>query len=122
KRGAGHQFEFTLAAIAQNLRRLGKLVARPPPPAAACVAWASCSVQVAWWASVSERRSRRSDRSERQEGGATAFPASPYRSRRRLFQQSCHLLPSSMVEISSSVGGRGIAVRKARAYPRYRSL
>ena len=27
----GAQFEFTLAAIAQNLRRLGKLVARPPP-------------------------------------------------------------------------------------------
>ena len=28
---AGAQFEFTLAAIAQNLRRLAKLVARPPP-------------------------------------------------------------------------------------------
>ena len=28
----GAQFEFTLAAIAQNLRRLGKLIARPPPP------------------------------------------------------------------------------------------
>ncbi|MFN0194050.1 MAG: IS1182 family transposase [Aestuariivirga sp.] len=27
----GAQFEFTLAAIAQNLRRLGKLTARPPP-------------------------------------------------------------------------------------------
>jgi hypothetical protein len=27
----GAQFEFTLAAIAQNLRRLGKLVSRPPP-------------------------------------------------------------------------------------------
>jgi transposase len=27
----GAQFEFTLAAIAQNLRRLGKLIARPPP-------------------------------------------------------------------------------------------
>jgi len=27
----GVQFEFTLAAIAQNLRRLAKLVARPPP-------------------------------------------------------------------------------------------
>ena len=27
----GAQFEFTLAAIAQNLRRLAKLVARPPP-------------------------------------------------------------------------------------------
>jgi transposase len=34
----GAQFEFTLAAIAQNLRRLAKLVARPPPAAAACVA------------------------------------------------------------------------------------
>ena len=34
----GAQDEFTLAAIAQNLRRLAKLVARPPPLAAACVA------------------------------------------------------------------------------------
>ena len=35
----GAQFEFTLAAIAQNLRRLAKLVARPPPIAPApCVA------------------------------------------------------------------------------------
>jgi transposase len=34
----GAQFEFTLAAIAQNLRRLAKLMARPPPAAAACVA------------------------------------------------------------------------------------
>ena len=34
----GAQFEFTLAAIAQNLRRLGKLKARPPPIGAACVA------------------------------------------------------------------------------------
>jgi transposase len=33
----GAQDEFTLAAIAQNLRRLAKLVAHPPP-AAACVA------------------------------------------------------------------------------------
>jgi transposase len=33
----GAQDEFTLAAIAQNLRRLAKLVARPPPPAAACI-------------------------------------------------------------------------------------
>jgi hypothetical protein len=32
------QFEFTFAAIAQNLRRLAKLMARPPPPVAACVA------------------------------------------------------------------------------------
>jgi hypothetical protein len=29
----GAQDEFTLAAIAQNLRRLAKLVARPPPAA-----------------------------------------------------------------------------------------
>jgi transposase len=34
----GAQFEFTLAAIAQNLRRLAKLVARPPPLPALCVA------------------------------------------------------------------------------------
>jgi len=34
----GAQDEFTLAAIAQNLRRLAKLVARPPPQIAACVA------------------------------------------------------------------------------------
>ena len=31
----GAQDEFTLAAIAQNLRRLAKLVARPPPLTAA---------------------------------------------------------------------------------------
>ena len=34
----GAQFEFTLAAIAQNLRRLGKILARPPPQAMARVA------------------------------------------------------------------------------------
>jgi transposase len=34
----GAQFEFTLAAIAQNLRRLAKFVARPPPQPMACVA------------------------------------------------------------------------------------
>ena len=34
----GAQFEFTLAATAQNLRRLAKLMARPPPMVAACVA------------------------------------------------------------------------------------
>ena len=34
----GAQFEFTLAAIAQNLRRLAKFMARPPPTVAACVA------------------------------------------------------------------------------------
>lgn len=32
----GAQDEFTLAAIAQNLRRLAKLVVRPPPTVAAC--------------------------------------------------------------------------------------
>src|SRR5262249_50285293 len=35
----GAQDEFTLAAIAQNLRRLAKLVARPPPPADPCLAY-----------------------------------------------------------------------------------
>jgi transposase len=34
----GAQFEFTLAAIAQNLRRLAKLVVRPPPIAQRCLA------------------------------------------------------------------------------------
>ena len=34
----GAQFEFTLAAVAQNLRRLAKLVVRPPPAVAVCVA------------------------------------------------------------------------------------
>jgi hypothetical protein len=34
----GAQFEFTMAAIAQNLRRLAKLMARSPPAVAACVA------------------------------------------------------------------------------------
>src|SRR6476469_8527608 len=34
----GAQFEFTMAAVAQNLRRLAKLVIRPPPAVAACVA------------------------------------------------------------------------------------
>ena len=35
---SGAQDEFTLAAIAQNLRRLAKLVARPPPAVAVCAA------------------------------------------------------------------------------------
>ncbi len=34
----GAQFEFTLAAIAQNLGRLAKLVVRPPPAAETCFA------------------------------------------------------------------------------------
>ena len=34
----GSQFEFTLAAIAQNLRRLAKLIAQPPPAVDACLA------------------------------------------------------------------------------------
>ena len=32
----GAQFEFTLAAIAQNLKRLAKLLVRPPPAAPEC--------------------------------------------------------------------------------------
>ena len=31
----GAEFEFTLAAIAKNLRRLAKLIVSPPPPAQA---------------------------------------------------------------------------------------
>ena len=34
----GAQFEFTLAAVAQSLRDLSKLVARSPPAVTACVA------------------------------------------------------------------------------------
>jgi hypothetical protein len=34
----GAQDEFVLAAIAQNLRRLAALVARPPPAQVLCVA------------------------------------------------------------------------------------
>jgi hypothetical protein len=34
----GAQDEFTLAAIAQNLRRLAKLVVRPPPTVDLCLA------------------------------------------------------------------------------------
>jgi hypothetical protein len=34
----GAQDEFTLAATAQNLRRLAKLAARAPPTPAVCVA------------------------------------------------------------------------------------
>jgi transposase len=34
----GAQFEFMLAAIAQNLRRLAKLLIRPPPAVEACIA------------------------------------------------------------------------------------
>jgi hypothetical protein len=34
----GAQDEFVLAAIAQNLRRLATLVARPPPAQALCIA------------------------------------------------------------------------------------
>ena len=41
----GAQDEFTLAAIAQNLRRLAKLVARPPPAVAACVLRNRCGRQ-----------------------------------------------------------------------------
>jgi hypothetical protein len=34
----GAQFEFTMAAIAQNLRRLAKLFVQPPPAAQICCA------------------------------------------------------------------------------------
>jgi hypothetical protein len=34
----GGQDEFVLAAIAQNLRRLASLIARPPPAQALCFA------------------------------------------------------------------------------------
>lgn len=34
----GAQHEFVLAAIAQNLRRLASLGARPPPARALCIA------------------------------------------------------------------------------------
>ena len=34
----GAQDEFVLAAIAQNLKRLATLVARPPPAEALCIA------------------------------------------------------------------------------------
>src|SRR5262249_16681028 len=44
----GAQFEFTLATIAQNLRRLAKLVARPPPLAAACVAERQVTPKARW--------------------------------------------------------------------------
>jgi hypothetical protein len=37
-RPRGAQDEFVLAAIAQNLRRLASLVARPPPAQALCIA------------------------------------------------------------------------------------
>ena len=35
---SGAQFKFTLGAIAQNLRRFAKLIARPPPTVDACLA------------------------------------------------------------------------------------
>jgi hypothetical protein len=35
----GAQDEFVLAAIAQNLRRLATLVARPPPAQVLCIAY-----------------------------------------------------------------------------------
>ncbi len=38
RRPCGAQFEFTIAAIAQNLRRLAKLLVRPPPVSEACFA------------------------------------------------------------------------------------
>jgi hypothetical protein len=43
----GAQNEFTLATIAQNLRRLAKLVARPLPAVEGCLAWPPPSVSAA---------------------------------------------------------------------------
>ena len=47
---SGAQFEIMLAAIAQNLRRLAKLVAPPAPvTTVACVTWAERSACNAGW-------------------------------------------------------------------------
>ena len=45
----GAQFEFTLAATAQNLRRVAKLVARPPPVTEACFAFSGNFAQRLFW-------------------------------------------------------------------------
>ena len=52
----GAQFEFTLAAIAQNLRRLAKLAVRPPDTSAPPVR--SVSLRQSRQASVPMRRRR----------------------------------------------------------------
>ena len=60
----GAQFEFTLAAIAQNLRRLAKLVARPPPR----------PLRALRERRVRQRRSRRSHAGERQTAISRRLP------------------------------------------------
>ena len=68
---SGAQFEFTLAAIAQNLRRLAKLVARPPPVASRHVLPRKSSVRGA-------RSSRRASPAVPQRPGRkTIVPARP---------------------------------------------
>ena len=52
----GAQFEFTLAAIAQNLRRLAKLTVHPPDRTAACVA---CKHGLRPWRLTCQRSSSR---------------------------------------------------------------
>src|SRR5262245_38510310 len=75
----GVRDEFTLAAIAQNLRRLAKLVARPPPTAVACVAGASRAAT-----SLPVRQSRRSAGAN----GTKDLPRLTSPSVRRLLQQN----------------------------------
>jgi hypothetical protein len=48
----GAQFEFTLAATAQNLRRLAKLVVRPPPVTEACFAFSGNFAQRHLWTAL----------------------------------------------------------------------
>ena len=48
----GAQFEFTLAATAQNLRRLAKLVVRPPPVTEARFAFSGNSAQRLFWTAL----------------------------------------------------------------------
>ena len=48
----GAQFEFTLGATAQNLRRLAKLVVRPPPVTEACFAFSGNSAQRLFWTAL----------------------------------------------------------------------
>ena len=80
----GAQFEFTLAAIAQNLRRLAKLVARPPP----AVLRALRERQVALIASRAFRASKPPLQAERAaDRVARAASADPVR---RLLQQNRH--------------------------------
>jgi hypothetical protein len=48
----GAQFEFTLAETAQNLRRLAKLVVRPPPVTEACFAFSGNFAQRHLWTAL----------------------------------------------------------------------